>query len=815
MHFAFRKSALSVFVFSLLAATASHAQERVQFDLPQQKLLESLRAVGERTGTNVLASSFEIAGLEAPALRGQMTADEAFRRLLAGSGLRHEFMDEKTVTFVAVRAKDDSAAAIEPTADVSPLNEMRLAQADSSYATSADSPGEARNMELEEVVVTAQRRKESLKDVPISISVLGGADLDRSTAKGVSEALNRVPGVSLVETSQGAGNQLTVRGVSTSYAHFFGTSTAAYYLDWMPFGGIVSASVPDSNAYDLDRVEVLRGPQGTLYGAGALNGVVRILTHDADLDDFDLKARTTLSSTKGGDESYRGDVAVNLPLLPGKLAARVVAGYEDRGGWIDKPNQKDANDGVVKNLRLKVNAQPTDALSIGLMAWLSREDYNSPNTSDEPGRSSSTAREFNVSEYDLYGLKIGYDFSGFSLSSATSYLDSVNNSQVDGLLGLPPINTLFDGNIWAEELTLTSTHEGPWRWSLGSLYRKLDQDFAQHIVGISTPIPSPYSSESIAVFGEVTRLFHDGEFELTGGLRYFEDTVHGMDVIPPAPPASYGATFDAISPRLVFTWHPSERLTAYASYSEGFRSGARTGEYLKSQGIPDLEPDTLLNYEIGAKGMLWGGRLGFDTAVFYMDWQDVQESLTVIAPVCNCPGAALVNGDSASGLGVDFAATLAPVEDLALGVTLGWNDLTMDTAVYTFPAGAPILLRDKGERFNYSPEWTVGMSADYDFPLGGTGLEGRFSASANYTSRQIFSLYLFGTQRSSTAGEEMLFARTSFGIESPQNWSASLYVDNLTNEEGPIVLAPFASPLWTPRTRPRTIGIQLEYHFGK
>ena len=120
-----------------------------------------------------------------------------------------------------------------------------------------------------------------------------------------------------------------------------GSSTTGYYLDSVPLGFVKSSITPDPDAYDLQRIEVLRGPQGTLYGAGGENGLVRILTNEADVDKFDLKGRATGSATDGGGANYRGDVAVNVPIVPGQLAIRAVVGYSDLGGWVDQPVRKD------------------------------------------------------------------------------------------------------------------------------------------------------------------------------------------------------------------------------------------------------------------------------------------------------------------------------------------------------------------------------------------------------------------------------------------------------------------------------------------
>jgi len=167
-------------------------------------------------------------------------------------------------------------------------------------ASAAATEATAEPAGLEEIVVTAQKREQRLQDVPISMSVTTGADLDKSSIQSVSDALGLIPGVAVNVNGQGGESKLTIRGVSAAGALFAGPSPIGYYLDSVPFGLVGSAVVPDSNSYDLDHIEVLRGPQGTLYGASALNGVVRVLTNDAQLNDFDFKARATSSTTSSG-----------------------------------------------------------------------------------------------------------------------------------------------------------------------------------------------------------------------------------------------------------------------------------------------------------------------------------------------------------------------------------------------------------------------------------------------------------------------------------------------------------------------------------
>ncbi len=685
---------------------------------------------------------------------------------------------------------------------------------------------------LEEIVVTAQKREERLQDVPISISVLGGAALDSSSDRGVIEAVSRVPGVFVPQTAGGArygGNSMiAIRGVSSPTV---GSGTTGYYLDNVPYGLAQQAFAPDTNAYDLDRVEVLRGPQGTLYGANALNGVVRVLTKNPNLNDVEFKARASLSSTEHGNESYSGDAAFNMPIISEKLAARVVVGYQSLGGWIDKPNRDDANETEKTNARVKLAAQLTDKFSAGLSAWFSRIDNEGLSTSYDGGRTQvSLLREPNGTDFDIYNLDLNYDAGLFSIKSATSYIDNKIRGEFDGsyppcflcLLSTNGVVTLsndLDSTVLAEEFVLSSKGDGPWRWTLGSMYRDAE-DFTAQKVNIGVSQARYYvESKSIAVYGELTRAFADGRFELTGGLRYFRDEVHNWETsrsslpnqplpngIPPGGLQSIEETFTKTTPRVVLTWHPSDAATLYASYSKGFRSGLIQG-FDVSAAYPDLspaKPDTLTNYEIGGKASF--GRLNFETAVYYIDWEGAQQTTSVVVNGVNRP--AFLNGDSVSGAGVDVALMYSPVDALTLGLNYGWNDLTYDAALYS----GSILVAPKGDRRTTSPKTTAGASINYSVALGGSGYRGQLSGSANYTSGQIADI--LGTTNPATRfyADSMMIARASFAVEAPQNWTATLFADNVTDEDGSFPSANSA-PYYTTVLRPRTYGVQFEYRY--
>lgn len=686
-------------------------------------------------------------------------------------------------------------------------------------AVLADTPQGANNP-VETVVVTAQKREEQLQDVPISISVLGGAQLDQSTASGVQEMLSRVPGVTFENNAQGHGTQIAVRGVSAAFSTVFGSSPIAYYVDNVPFGFVRSSILPDPDVYDLQRIEVLRGPQGTLYGAGGAGGVVRVLTHNADLTKFELKSRANFSHTEQGGENGRVDAAVNVPIIEGKLAARAMASYKDMSGWVDKPTRQDANGSTARNFRLKLNGQPTENLSFGLSAWASRNEQEAQGWTIDETVDPLPDVEGMVNDFDVFGLTLGYDFSAFSITSSTGYLEFDSSSKIPSELGLslvirPSAKTLV------QEINLTSTSDGPWRWTAGGMYRD-SEDGRWNLTATTGFIQNDkYTSESWAVFGELTRLFLDGKWELTAGLRYFHDDVGIRELqraaaVQPAQLIARDTEFHATTPRVVLKWHASDTLMTYVSYSEGFRSGGDQQPIILSTDLtlPPFEPDLLKNYELGLKGELASGRLSYDAAVYYIDWEDVQLPLGI--PVNGFTRALLINGASADGPGAEFSVVVRPANEIELGLNASWNDLTVSEEVRAGPNNG-ILVYPKGNRLNSSAEWTAGGFASYGFPLTAGGLSGRVSASADWSSRRDIRLYTGGTTVLTTHSDPLLFGRLSFALESEDRWNATLFVDNVTNEDGisnAYVIAPTAlTPARAMHPRPRTYGVQLEFRY--
>lgn len=790
-----KMSLIATAVAIALLGSRAFADEARAVDVPAGELAVALDTLAQQSKARFMYSVEAVKGLKTEGVHGQLTAEQAIEALLKGTELK---ITRHPSGALLISSRDETSL-------LDRKSSIRLAQAET-VSAGVETPEEN---QLSEIVVTAQKREQKLKDVPISMSVLSGSDMDKSTAQGVNEMLNQMPGVVVPQTDLQGMTQVAVRGVVAGQSYIGGASSVAYYLDSVPYGFVRNAQAPDANAYDLERVEVLRGPQGTLYGANAQAGVVRVLTHDADLDSFDLKARTTFSNTDRGGENYRADAAVNVPLIEDKLAARAVVSYADLSGWVDRPARNNLNDAQLRTYRLKLNAQPTDRLSLGLSTWRERDEFGGPATGNDAGRSLSTIPEPIIASYDASALTAGYQFSGFSVSSMTSYLDYEHDLTNDliSFVGSPlGLLVTQDSSVVAQELLLSSTGAGPWRWSGGAFYRKANDHWWQ-IVGTdsATILAWKDSSESYALFGEISRRFFNDRFEWTLGLRQFEDKVRTRKEVATPPPSELSDSFSATTPRVVLSWFPNRDLTAYVSYSEGFRSGMPQYYAItqSAPSIPAVKPDKLHNYEVGAKGNLFANRVTFDAAVFYIDWQDVQQTLSV--PYPEKEGAyigAQINGISASGVGFEVALTARPVDAVSVGASVGWNDLTFDEAVLS--GGGTRF--EKGSRLPGSSEYTAAAFANYTFAIRDWTAE--ISISGNYTTEQCVAGLSLGEI---LCGDSLLTARTAFAVRGADHWTASLYADNLTDEGG--VAQPYITPEWSARPRPRTFGLQLEYRF--
>ena len=697
-----------------------------------------------------------------------------------------------------------------------------FARSDSAAADGLDGPV------LAEIRVTAQKREETLGAVPISIGVLGGDGLDASTQRGAQAELGRVAGVTLDATGTQGGSQLAIRGVAAAASYIAGSSPVGFYLDGVPFAFVRQAAIPDASAYDLDRIEVLRGPQGTLYGVNAEAGVVRILTRDPELDRFEMKLRGDVSGVKSGGLGVRGDAAVNLPVIGGALAVRVVAGYERLAGWIDKPTRADANDGRAGNLRVKVGARPAANLTLVASAWISRVSFGAYAIADATSRGASTVRadsEPSSSDFDSYSLKLALKLPDVTLTATSGYIDFVSQSA----LGQASVNsvtrslatTTLPARFFSQEIGLASRGEGVWRWTAGAAFRHGDDRLLFDVAGLPFASDVQYLSTSWAFFGELTRQMANGAIELTAGLRRFGERQTMTEAAllgtgPAANPLVVRKTFGATTPRAILTWHPGPGASLYASYSKGFRSGLpQSPSVVRAFAFPETRPDRLSNLELGAKGSAFGGRVNFDLAGYYMHWKQVQVPLAV--PILNAQGSiiyagVLLNGASASGPGLDASLTIVPARGITIGGALSWNDLTLDREVLS----AGIRLLGKGDRLNKSVRFTGNAFASYVFPLGSGKLQGEISAALSHASA-LPARGLVGAAIRDYSGQAIATLDVRLGLVRRGHWCAAVFAINLADCRSTAALAdgvaPFANVTGAYQVRPRTLGASFGYEF--
>jgi iron complex outermembrane recepter protein len=320
-----------------------------------------------------------------------------------------------------------------------------------SMAAGADesAPAAAESGQLQEIVVTSTRREENLSKVPISVTAMTQEDMDTKGVKDIIDIVRFTPGIAIDNSGT---NNISIRGISSTG----GAGTTGIYIDDTPIQIRGLAFNPDDTlpkSFDVDRVEVLRGPQGTLFGAGSEGGTVRYITTPPSLDKTSIYARSELSFTQGGDPSYEAGIAAGGPIIDGTLAARATVWYRRDGGWIDLVDptatdpqsavvDKNANYGETTLLRLAALWKPLDQWSVTpSIFYQNREVHDISNywpIYSDPGSNhyedGDPTRHPTPDKFYLPALKIEGDFEAFRLISNTSYFHRHEQTGYDGTL---------------------------------------------------------------------------------------------------------------------------------------------------------------------------------------------------------------------------------------------------------------------------------------------------------------------------------------------------------------------------------------------
>ena len=688
-------------------------------------------------------------------------------------------------------------------------------------AAPAQSAADTPDAQPADIIVTAQRYEQRLQDVPLSISAIGAEELSARGTTDLKDLQYSVPGLSTFE--YGVSRQFVqLRGMATT----IGSSTVGVYLDETPLGLDAQGDPMNVRLYDMERVEVLRGPQATLYGQGSMGGTIRYIPAAPRLDAVEGSFEGEYSSTRHGDSNYKAVGALNLPIATDKLGVRLVAGYERIGGFIDNvaTGEKNVNSADIYTLRGTLLARPSERLSLSLMGVYQKSKQDNQDFGVDYQTTALLPQPIN-DRYTLIQGKASYDLDFAELSASASYIDRHNSgaSDVSGayipflaLLGFPPgfidrVGLANDANfnIYNGEIRLASQSDGPLGWQFGALYR----DSKSRQVGgtFTKPNDAPitlsssdvlYRNKSYALYGEVNYAFTP-RLKVLVGLRYFSE--HKTADITST---NFGSStvdigddrFDSLNPRFNLSYEFSQSSMVYANIAKGFRSGGFNATSV-GMGVIDIPPtydsDEIWTYELGTKHQLFGGKLTLDASVYRNEWSKVQ-SYTFV------PGtalAAVTNSGHVEGWGVDLSAMARPTRDLTLSATYGWNNLEFDKATVDKAVGDPV---DGAVRETWS------ASLDYRPALTAT-VTGIFRIDYQHAGASQITLRTFAVPPViPRPGRDLVNLRIGVAAGPVE---VALFANNLFDENAPNLIGPLGTIAENIEQRPRVVGVSANASF--
>jgi iron complex outermembrane receptor protein len=700
---------------------------------------------------------------------------------------------------------------------------------------------------LATIIVTAEKREEPLMDVPMSVTALAGDSLDKLQARDFADYAALVPGLSITSSQPGL-TRLTLRGQNSGGVG----STVAVYMDESPFGSstaLLNGSIitGDFDTWDLQRIEVLRGPQGTLYGANSEGGLLKFVSTAPVLGKFSGEAEATGESVSDGGNGGAIRAVVNLP-LGDKLALRVSGYDQDVAGYIDDPSlgKKDVNDGHKEGGRAALLWAPTDDLSVHLTATSQQSKYNGTNTVDvdpatlQPVHGDLTQQRFlaepSESKYENYNATIDWNTGPFSVLSTTSYgiLDFDYVTDATSLLAAPGVTYgealggigLYEDNNaglkkFTQEIRLASPSSATLEWQVGGYYTHETGALLQHVVGVDLPTTAsgnPYAGvlETVVLdstykewagFANLTYHFNS-QFDIQAGGRYSSNKQSATESI--GGPLLGGGTqaFTTPSTGNVFTysiaprWHVDANTMVYARLATGYRPGGPNAQPIAPPpGVPqEYGADKTVNVELGVRTTQLDGRLSIDVAAFHVNWQDIQLFEVVDNVGINA------NGGKARSQGMEWTFGYVPVH----GLTLNWSGAYTD-ANLTSPA--PAVNGHSGDPLPYAPKWGTSFDGEFDWDLF-SNFKGFAGATWSYVGSRSTDF-----ASSPTGGQLGVPSYNTYGIRvgvDSAHYRVMLYGKNLGDKRGISSYVATGAP--GPEgeitvIQPRTVGVTLSAKF--
>jgi len=724
----------------------------------------------------------------------------------------------------------------------------------------------------EQITVTATRRSVDVARVPINVTALSQRQMDERSIRNIDDLANLVPDINFTHTSGVSGNNstnITIRGIFSDV----GSPTTAIYIDDTPVS-LRNLGYWSGNAYpkifDLDHVEVLRGPQGTLFGDSAEGGAIRFITAQPSLTDYSGSFKGELADGIKGDPTYESGIAYGGPIIPNVLGFRASAWYRSEGGYIDRVSpdtgqteQANANTENSAAGKFALTWVPTEGLTITPSLFAQSIDDNDrdqywadiSNPDADDFKQGARTRQPAHDRFILPGLKISYDLGIATFYSNTSFYDRDQEEKLDYSTY---VADLFDGNPFAfpagdypsqsilrigqrnvtEDARLQSNATNALiDWTVGLYYSSAQQhetnlttEGQKEVYSFFPPLDGKYSydtflhdlEQEIAGYADVD-VNVTSKLKLIAGVRVSNIT---DDYVRTANgPLNGGFSSDSgntsetpVTPKFGISYQLDPRDFFYATAAKGFRAGGAQqpvppgscSANLASLGLkesPDTyNSDSLWSYELGSKNSLLGGRLHLDSSVYYIDWSNIQQSVRL--PECGLEY--IANLGSATSVGADTQATVAWTDEFSTGASIGYNSTTQNSTIF---GGGGSVLSEKGQRIGGPP---LNASAWGSYNFDAFGHVSFFRVDYAFHSRTPTvdaQTYGYDPTLPAIKAQNYLSIRagTKFGP-----WDVQLFANNATNNETPISTShdvPFSPLYYNVSYRPTTIGIDVLRRF--
>ena len=712
---------------------------------------------------------------------------------------------------------------------------------------------------LDKVIVTAQKREQAAIDVPASVTAINASRLANAGLSKLEDYVSQIPGMSI--TTNGGSMQVTLRGISTGLSQ--SAPTTSIYIDDAPVGSVNAYTtgatlVPDIDPADLRRIEVLKGPQGTLFGAGAMGGMLRYVTTGASFDKVSGSITAGMDTVDHGDNGNLLRVSANMPFNDHKMALRFSAFGRKEGGYIDNISpggSANANEIKSSGGQLAYAWQISPDWRLNAMGLTQTQDADGlngvdvkPMTLDPLTQAWSTTNVVPVHskrELKLGNVAIHGQIGDVTLVSSTTVQNVDAEAVGDGSLTFGTLLALVYGqprNVQTDQLTHTHRFTQELRAEASALGGKLnyqagiyytqenDANFIPSFpafnptTGALQPVLNPFTGQvvpdgiakaHINTSYKETSLFANATYSITPqfdvqlGLRWGQDRqtydqlYTGLLYLTPVA-VSQEAKHSKATYLLTASYKASATDAFYARLANGYRPGGPSAATPDTGFSPVVGPDSLTSAEAGWKSVFMQGKASFEVALFHTDWKDIQ-----IQTKKNTSNF-FVNGGKAVSQGVESTLSLYPIQGLSLRGSYGYTDahLTSDTTnvlVGTAPLGK------SGDRLPFVPKISASLASDYRWGVG-NGWSATVGGSVSRVGERISDY--------SANPQVHLPAYTTVDLNAAldnASWRLSVYVKNLTNNEGVVYLGargilptqPWSAGL----VRPRTIGAQATYSF--